>query len=81
MVLSLVFCIINPLILVAAIANFCTAAVVERYGWIYAYRRWYESGGRLWRQVGRGIVLEGVHVCCRLAGLSERGRGRILSNV
>ena len=55
LLLSLVFCIVNPLILVAAIANFCTAAVVERYGWIYAYRRWYESGGRLWRQVGEAM--------------------------
>lgn len=36
--LALVFSVINPVILVAALISFCTSIVVDTYGWVYAYR-------------------------------------------
>lgn len=49
--LGLIFSCINPLVLVAAFVYFVVANTEQRYQWLYVYRRWYESGGRMWKQV------------------------------
>jgi hypothetical protein len=51
LLLSLVLSVIAPLVLCAGFVFFCMAIVVESYNWVWVFRRPYEGGGRLWKQV------------------------------
>lgn len=50
---TLIYYNLRPLLLVAVLIFFAMSALVERYNFIYVFRRPFESGGRMWRQVGR----------------------------
>jgi hypothetical protein len=60
LLLALVLSVIAPLVLCAGFVFFCMAIVVETYNWVWVFRRPYEGGGRLWKQVSalRGAPLE-----------------------
>ena len=51
MLLSVVFCVIAPFVLLTGLAFFAMALVVESYNWGWVFRRPYEGGGELWKQV------------------------------
>jgi hypothetical protein len=51
LLLALVLSVIAPLVLCAGFVFFCMAIVVESYNWVWVFRRPYEGGGRLWKQV------------------------------
>jgi hypothetical protein len=51
LLLALVLSVIAPLVLCAGFVFFCMAIVVETYNWVWVFRRPYEGGGRLWKQV------------------------------
>ena len=42
----------NPLVLPAAAAHFLLSGLLERHSHCYVWAREYESGGRMWSQVG-----------------------------
>ena len=43
----------RPLLLVATLLFFAVSLLVEKYNFVYVFRREFESGGRMWRQVRR----------------------------
>lgn len=51
LLLSVVFCVINPLVLCCGLVFFAMALVVESYNWGLVFRRPYEGGRELWQQV------------------------------
>ncbi|KIZ05265.1 Uncharacterized protein RSN1 [Monoraphidium neglectum] len=51
MLLGIVFSCIQPLILVSMLIFFAMSLLVEKYNFVYVFRRRFESGGRMWRQV------------------------------
>ncbi|KXZ43993.1 hypothetical protein GPECTOR_75g716 [Gonium pectorale] len=53
----LVFCPVNPLVLPACLLYFGLAGLLERYQLAYVWRREYESGGQLWSQVFRQVMV------------------------
>ncbi|KAF8057761.1 CSC1-like protein [Scenedesmus sp. PABB004] len=57
LLLGLVFAVVSPLVLVAALIYFGATLVVESYQWVYVYRRPYEGGGRLWKQLWRHVFV------------------------
>lgn len=66
LLLGMIFSVIAPLVLAAAFMFFCVALLVESYNWVWVFRRPYEGGGRLWKQVGvhyRGGGGQGMFVC------------------
>ncbi|GBF92769.1 hypothetical protein Rsub_05388 [Raphidocelis subcapitata] len=56
MLLGLVFCVIQPLLLVATLIFFAVSLPVEKYNLVYVFRRQFESGGRMWQQVFNQIM-------------------------
>jgi hypothetical protein len=56
LLLTLVFSCIQPLVVVAGLIFFATSLLVEKYNLVYVFRREFESGGRMWRQVFVQIV-------------------------
>lgn len=40
----------RPLLLVAVLIFFAVSLLVEKYNFVYVFRRRFESGGRMWRQ-------------------------------
>jgi hypothetical protein len=57
LLLGLVFSVIAPLVLVAALIFFCMALLVESYNWVWVFRRPYEGGGRLWKALFRHVFI------------------------
>ncbi|WIA11265.1 hypothetical protein OEZ85_011390 [Tetradesmus obliquus] len=57
LLLALVLSVIAPLVLAAAFVFFCMAIVVESYNWVWVFRRPYEGGGRLWKQLFRHVFI------------------------
>eukprot|EP00879_Flechtneria_rotunda_P010123 GHRR01010581.1.p1 GENE.GHRR01010581.1~~GHRR01010581.1.p1 ORF type:complete len:468 (+),score=154.92 GHRR01010581.1:1140-2543(+) len=57
LLLGLVLCIISPFVAVAAFVYFCMALLVEKYNWVWVFRRPYEGGGRLWQQLFRHVFV------------------------
>lgn len=51
LLLSMVFCVIHPFVPLCGLAFFLMALVVESYNWGWVFRRPYEGGGELWKQV------------------------------
>jgi hypothetical protein len=67
LLLSVVYSVIQPFVLLCGLAFFLMALVVESYNWGWVFRRPYEGGGELWQQ---------VRVCVTTAVVSGKGRGR-----
>lgn len=67
LLLSVVFCVINPLVMCCGLAFFAMALVVESYNWGYVFRRPYEGGGELWQQVCLLLPAWSVRALCSLA--------------
>jgi hypothetical protein len=52
LLLSVVFSVIQPFVLVCGLIYFAMSLVVESYNWGWVFRRPYEGGGMFWKQVG-----------------------------
>lgn len=74
LLLSVVFSVIQPFVLVCGLMYFAMSLVVESYNWGWVFRRPYEGGGMFWKQVGAsgvefGMEREGrVGRWCRVHG-------------
>jgi hypothetical protein len=78
LLLSVVFSVIQPFVLVCGLIYFAMSLVVESYNWGWVFRRPYEGGGVFWKQVGASGVefgMEGREDGCRQggAGFTEGG--------
>lgn len=62
LLLSLVFSVIAPLVLLAGLCFFAIAALVDGYNFSYVFRRPYDGAGRLWMQVRQGAGCS-MHAC------------------
>jgi hypothetical protein len=51
LLLSVVFCVVAPLVLLTGLAFFGMSLLVDAYNWVWVFRRPYEGGGELWHQV------------------------------
>lgn len=56
LLLSLVFCVIHPFVLLCGLVFFAMTLLVETYNWGWVFRRPYEGGGELWKQVGTALA-------------------------
>jgi hypothetical protein len=63
LLLSLVFCVIHPFVLLCGLVFFAMTLLVETYNWGWVFRRPYEGGGKLWKQVS--AALQGWRVALR----------------
>ena len=60
LLLSVVFSVIQPFVLVCGLMYFAMSLVVESYNWGWVFRRPYEGGGMFWKQVGASGVEFGM---------------------
>jgi len=51
LLLSVVFCVVAPFVLLAGLAFFTVTLMVETYNWGWVFRRPDEGGGELWKQM------------------------------
>ncbi|GFR40058.1 hypothetical protein Agub_g596, partial [Astrephomene gubernaculifera] len=57
LLLGLVYCVVHPLVLPACCCYFGLVGLLERYQHCYCWGRGYESGGRMWSQVFRQVMV------------------------
>jgi hypothetical protein len=51
LLLGLVFSVIAPFVLLAALVFFLMSLLVDTYNWVWVFRRPYDGAGKLWKQV------------------------------
>jgi len=63
LLLGLVFSVIAPFVLLAALVFFMMSLMVDTYNWVWVFRRPYDGAGKLWKQVCMLLVMTGHNEC------------------
>eukprot|EP00775_Hariotina_reticulata_P002150 gene2150-2468_t len=57
LLLGLVFSVIAPLVLLAALVFFMMSLLVDTYNWVWVFRRPYDGAGKLWKQMFQHVIV------------------------